>query len=88
VAAGTFNENVVVSKATTLKGANAGVDPRVNCRLGPARGDETIIDGGGNDATVAMTFGTAHVTVDGFTIQGGGGGGGYFPRETSTAASI
>ena len=73
VAAGNYLENVQINgKALTLKGANAGVDPRTTCRSGPARGPESVIDGGGLDATVAITFGTAHVTVDGFTIRNSG----------------
>ncbi len=44
---------------------------------GPARGAETIVDGGGIDATVAITFGTSNVTINGFTITDSGFDGNY-----------
>ncbi len=72
VAAGVYGENVSVAIPLTLKGANAGVDPRITCRQGPARGAEAIIDGGGTDAALAVS--ANNVTVDGFTIQDGANG--------------
>ncbi len=72
VAAGMYAENVSVTTPLTLKGVNAGVDPRITCRSGPARGVEAIIDGGGTDAALAVS--ANNVTVDGFTIQDGANG--------------
>ncbi len=72
VAAGTYVENVSVNNAMTLLGANAGVDPRLTCRAGAGRGAEAAIDGGGFDASLAIS--ANNVTVDGFTIQNGANG--------------
>lgn len=69
VAAGTYPELVTVSTPMTLLGANAGIDPRVNCHVGPARGPESIIDGMGIET--AILFQSSGITLDGFTIQGG-----------------
>jgi len=70
VAAGLYVENVVLNKAISLLGGNVSVDPRSTCNGGPARTAESIIDGGGLDATVAIL--DSHVTVDGFTIRNAG----------------
>jgi hypothetical protein len=63
VAAGTYNENVMVNKAVTLLGANAGVDAR------NLRGVESIINGGGVSAPIGMSASGA--IVDGFRLQAG-----------------
>lgn len=61
VAAGTYNENVVISHSLTLEGAKAGVDARSRS------GSESIING----ATSAnVTINADNVTVDGFTLNG------------------
>jgi Ca2+-binding RTX toxin-like protein len=57
VAAGTYNEHVVVDKAVTIDGANFGVDGH------DARGAESIITGG-------MKIAADNVTVDGVEISG------------------
>lgn len=62
VAAGTYNESVDVSKAVTLKGANAAVNPNTG-----VRGAETIIKGT-SDYTLALL--ANNITVEGFTILG------------------
>ncbi|GAJ22198.1 unnamed protein product, partial [marine sediment metagenome] len=63
VAAGTYDEQVVVDEQLTLNGANAGV----NAVTG-ARGSESIIDGG---TSTAVTISADDVIVDGFTLDGG-----------------
>lgn len=66
VAAGTYNETVVVTKPLTLSGANAGISA-----AGPAiRGAESVIAdpyASGND--VSLEIASPNVTVDGFSVQ-------------------
>jgi hypothetical protein len=66
VAAGTFNENVMIDKALSLFGANAGIDAR------NPRGTETIVSGGGVSAPIGI--GASSVVVDGFKIMAGQNG--------------
>ncbi len=63
VAAGTYNEQVVINKQLTLRGANADV----NAVTG-TRGSESIIDGG---TSTAVTTSAGDVIVNGFTLDGG-----------------
>ncbi|MFB0500638.1 MAG: PGF-pre-PGF domain-containing protein [Candidatus Hadarchaeaceae archaeon] len=63
VAAGTYNEQVVINKQLTLNGANADV----NAVTG-TRGSESIIDG---VTSTAITISADNVIVDGFTLDGG-----------------
>ena len=60
VAAGTYNENLVVDKSLTINGANAGV----NAVTG-TRSYESIIDG---LTTTAVSISASDVVLDGFTI--------------------
>jgi len=59
VAAGTYDENVVITRAVILQGAGAA---------------STIIDGGGSGVVISISDGVTP-TIDGFTITGGDGTG-------------
>src|SRR5437588_6977085 len=61
VAAGTYNENVIIPRSLTLNGAQAGIDARGRS------GDESIINGG---VAANITITADGVTVDGFTLNG------------------
>jgi hypothetical protein len=62
VAAGTYNENVTVSKSLILKGANYNV----SCTGG--RGAESIITGTAGSGTTALSINVDGVTINGFKI--------------------
>lgn len=69
VAAGTYNQgtNIVINKALTLLGAQAGVDARLESGIRTAGGaGETIIDFGGGVRQVRIE--SDNVTIDGFEI--------------------
>ena len=61
VAAGTYNENVVIPRTLTLNGAQAGIDARGRS------GAESIINRG---VAANITITADGVTVDGFTLNG------------------
>ncbi len=63
VQAGTYKENITVTKAITLLGANTGVAGSAT------RGAETVIQTNGNQNAV-VTISSSGATVDGFTIDG------------------
>jgi len=68
VAAGTYVENLVVDKALTLEGAQAGVDPTVEgARAVPA--EESTIDAAA-PSDPAIEIAADNVTIDGFTVTG------------------
>ena len=75
VAAGTYNEAILIDRELTLKGANAGIPS-----LG-ARGDESIIKPDDTTPThdqnrrcgIYIAAGANDVTIDGFEIDGTGG---------------
>ncbi len=69
VADGIYPEQVVLTKALTLSGENAGSDARTRS------GAESIVDGGGSQTPFVIQ--ANDVTIDGFTITGGQNGGYY-----------
>jgi hypothetical protein len=62
--AGTYAENVTVTKSLTIEGAQHGVDART--RSGP----ESIVDGTTNGGKTPFYITASNVTIDGFTVQG------------------
>ena len=67
VDAGTYNEQITVSKSLTIRGAQAGVDGRTR-----SNASETIVDGiaSGSVRTSSFYITASDVTIDGFTVQG------------------
>lgn len=65
VCAGTYNENVSVTKPLTFRGAQAGKDARQG-RTDPSK--ESIVNNASGDFSLTST--ANHVTIDGFTISG------------------
>lgn len=62
--AGTYPEQVAVTKELTIRGANAGIAGK-----GPGRGAESIIDGGAGVRSGFVVLAN-NVTIDGFTVTG------------------
>ena len=63
VAQGTYNENVVITRSVTVKGAKAGVD--VGGRTAAGAQESTVK---GVTDTPSFTVNAANVTIDGFSI--------------------
>src|SRR4051794_732740 len=73
VDAGTYSELVTVNKRLTIRGAQAGIDARLNTRRNGTTGAESIVNGkvyadGKRSGGFLITADS--VTVDGFTVQG------------------
>jgi hypothetical protein len=73
VAAGTYAEEINVTKALTINGANAGIDP---CGTTP-RGSESVIIPVNNhpdpidpNANIVIYISSSNVTINGFTVDG------------------
>lgn len=73
VAAGTYAENVAVSKSVTLTGANVGVNPNTGSRIG-----ESILNG-------SVMVSSNDVTFDGFTVSNPSGTSGISVTSVSGA---
>jgi len=72
VAAGTYNEMLVIDKPLTLKGANAGIHPAVGTNIIETvgtRGPETIL----SHNYYAILPEADGITIDGFKFTGAGG---------------
>jgi nitrous oxidase accessory protein NosD len=72
VDAGVYSEQVTISKQLTVRGAQAGVDPRGNARLYASSSTETILNGydTGTGRSPSFLIKANDVTIDGFVIQG------------------
>ncbi len=71
VADGTYNEYILVDKALTLLGANAGVDPNA----GPRGPESTVFAAPGPFGTAyGFKVTSSDVTIDGFNIDADGAG--------------
>ena len=82
VDAGTYAEQVVITKSLTLKGAESGVDAR-STRIN-ASVSESVVTGAvsGSFRTSAFSIKANDVTIDGFTVQS------ETNQDTSTGAGI
>jgi hypothetical protein len=65
VAAGSYSETLIISKAIILKGANYGVDAR------GTRGAESIISSSNTSGSIQIGPVSGTVVIDGFTFSGG-----------------
>ena len=72
VDAGTYAEQVTISKTLTIRGAQAGVDGRLTTRTAGTSSTESIVTGGvsGSTRTSAFHILANDVTIDGFTVAG------------------
>jgi fibronectin type 3 domain-containing protein len=79
---GNYAEQVAITKTLTLRGAQAGVDARLNTRRSGA--GESIVTGANNSGVISCAFyiNANDVTLDGFTVQG------ETSQSTSTGAGI
>ena len=69
VAAGLYEESIVIDKALTLKGTQAGVDARTRS------GTETVIEPDAEEAGISITTTDGRaVVIDGLTVQNGAHG--------------
>jgi hypothetical protein len=79
VAAGVYNEIVIVNKSVQLLGAQAGADARTRSAAAAA---ESVVTGSNPNGTFQVT--ADRVMIEGFTIQGNAGGPGIFTASTGS----
>ena len=72
VDAGTYAEQVTVTKPLTIDGAQAGVDARGSARVNGSATTESVVTGAASGSTVTSAFHVLanDVTIDGFTVKG------------------
>ncbi|HET6251483.1 MAG TPA: NPCBM/NEW2 domain-containing protein [Tepidisphaeraceae bacterium] len=72
VDAGSYPEEVTVTKSLTIEGAEAGIDARQTTRLNGPTSEESIVTGAVKSGVDSAAFDIAanDVTLDGFTVQG------------------
>ena len=72
VDAGTYAEQVTVTKPLTIRGAQAGVDARANGRSAASASTESVVTGASGSSGTSSAFHVLanDVTVDGFTVTG------------------
>ena len=72
VDAGTYAEQVTITKSLTVRGAQAGIDARLNDRLNGPVSAESVMTGAlsGTTRTASFVVSANDVTIDGFTVQG------------------
>lgn len=77
VAAGTYNEQIIVNKQLTINGSKAGISAGVNA--GTRGTEESIVNGGFIISKASQYYGTPvdGTVVDGFTVLGGSGFSGH-----------
>jgi hypothetical protein len=72
VDAGNYAELVTITKPMTIRGAQAGVDARLNNRLNGATSSESTVTGASTSSGQSSAFyiNANDVTIDGFTVSG------------------
>ena len=66
VAAGTYSEQVIVTKSLDIRGANYNVNPNTS-----ARGAETVLSNGASGRAFSIYSGNTDVSINGFKFDGG-----------------